>query len=64
MRVSHAVKPSLFNLTHQHKKVLSILRQRTNKTMTNLVKEAIEDLAAKYRLVQEGNQIHDWPDWD
>lgn len=48
----------------QYRKALDMLRQKTRKTLKEVLIEAIADCAVKHELVVAPADIRSWPDWD
>lgn len=52
------------SVTIQHRKALDLLRERTRKTMKEVLCEAIADCAVKHGLATRPGDVWNWPDWD
>ncbi|MEI8141169.1 MAG: hypothetical protein WCI03_15050 [bacterium] len=52
------------SVTIQHRKALDLLRERTRKSMKEVLCEAIADCAVKHGLATQPGDIWNWPDWD
>ncbi len=52
------------SVTIQHRKALDLLRERTRKSMKEVLCEAIADCAVKHGLATRPSDVWNWPDWD
>ena len=52
------------SVTIQHRKALDLLRERTRKSMKEVLCEAIADCAVKHGLATRPGDVWNWPDWD